>query len=435
MLREAGILLCLLNLLALWHVWFNLNTHEVPQRNDAKPKYNTSWKPAQDRINIHLVPHTHDDAGWQVSVDEYSLSQVDTILDNVMLQLEEDENRRFTFAETNFFVSWYRRQSSARQKRMKALILGNRMEFVNGGWVQHDEACLLFGDMIDQTTRGHHWLAREFDGLVPTVGWQLDPFGHSNTQAWLLSAKAGFSSLFFGRSDYRELAQRYKNATLQYIWQGRQLAQGEPMSHVLTSQLFGDGNLGNYGTKYEFEFTDATRRNYVQDDEEMQDYNLDLWVERIVEWARKQNRSMPGNHQLWMLGTDFTYQSASRWFSNYDKLIHYLNKDGRVRMFYSTPSHFAKELVAQHQRSPFEMRQGVDLFPLADGPRQYWTGYFTSRPTLKRQYRYSSQFLQFARQIEAFHFYRNQGHHYAPQPAMKRRATSKVGRFARIHTS
>lgn len=56
--------------------------------------------------------------------------------------------------------------------------------------------------MIDQTTLGHAFLAKEFD-IAPTVGWQVDPFGHSSTQASLLSWAAGFDALFFGRIDYQ----------------------------------------------------------------------------------------------------------------------------------------------------------------------------------------------------------------------------------------
>lgn len=40
-------------------------------------------------------------------------------------------------------------------------------------------------------------------GKVPRVGWQLDPFGHSATQAALMSAVVGFDGLFFGRADYQ----------------------------------------------------------------------------------------------------------------------------------------------------------------------------------------------------------------------------------------
>lgn len=40
-------------------------------------------------------------------------------------------------------------------------------------------------------------------GFVPRVGWQIDPFGHSATQAGLLAAQVGFDALFFGRADYQ----------------------------------------------------------------------------------------------------------------------------------------------------------------------------------------------------------------------------------------
>ena len=53
----------------------------------------------------------------------------------------------------------------------------------------HDEASTHFIDMIDQTTLGHRMIIDAFgQEAVPTTGWQLDPFGHSATNAALLSA-------------------------------------------------------------------------------------------------------------------------------------------------------------------------------------------------------------------------------------------------------
>jgi len=46
--------------------------------------------------------------------------------------------------------------------------------------------------MVDQTTRGHQFLKKNFGpDAVPRGTRQIDPFGHSNTQAWLLGAEAG----------------------------------------------------------------------------------------------------------------------------------------------------------------------------------------------------------------------------------------------------
>lgn len=52
----------------------------------------------------------------------------------------------------------------------------------------HDEAATHYIDMIDQTTLGHRFIKEEF-GVTPRIGWQIDPFGHSALQAYLLGAE------------------------------------------------------------------------------------------------------------------------------------------------------------------------------------------------------------------------------------------------------
>jgi hypothetical protein len=60
--------------------------------------------------------------------------------------------------------------------------------FRNGGWCMHDEAVVHYIDMIDQTTLGHRMIKKQFK-KIPRAGWQIDPFGHSAVQAYLLGAE------------------------------------------------------------------------------------------------------------------------------------------------------------------------------------------------------------------------------------------------------
>ena len=65
--------------------------------------YSTCPATVPGRLNVHLVPHTHDDVGWLKNVDEYYYGArrditpvgVQYILDSVMPQLYADPNKRW----------------------------------------------------------------------------------------------------------------------------------------------------------------------------------------------------------------------------------------------------------------------------------------------------------------------------------------------------
>jgi len=63
----------------------------------------------------------------------------------------------------------------------------------------HDEACPVYEDMIANMMKGHQWALDEF-GVKPRIGWQIDPFGHSNTNIRMMY-EMGFEAWFFWRMD------------------------------------------------------------------------------------------------------------------------------------------------------------------------------------------------------------------------------------------
>ena len=91
-------------------------------------------------ITVHIVPHSHTDPGWLSTYDTYYGSSVKTILSAVVKEMEASPNRTFAWAETCFFARWYAEQSARKREVVHRLVASGQLEFVGGGWVQHDEA-------------------------------------------------------------------------------------------------------------------------------------------------------------------------------------------------------------------------------------------------------------------------------------------------------
>ena len=64
-------------------------------------------------------------------------------------------------------------------------------------------------------TAGHHFLFSQFNTL-PKVGWQIDPFGHSNANS-IIHFSMGFDSQFFARVDYKDKERRMRDKDLELI--------------------------------------------------------------------------------------------------------------------------------------------------------------------------------------------------------------------------
>lgn len=69
-----------------------------------------------------------------------------------------------------------------------------------------------------------------------------------------------------------------------------------------------------------------------------------------------------------------------------------------MNLFYSTPSCYLKSL---HEANITWPTKSDDFFPYASDPHAYWTGYFSSRPTIKRFERVGNHFLQVCKQLSA----------------------------------
>ena len=83
------------------------------------------------------------------------------------------------------------------KKKVKLYVKQGRLDLVHGGMVSTDEACTNYAAIIKNMHLGRKFLHEEF-GVMPTIGWQLDPFGHTETNADLFS-QIGLDTIFFSR--------------------------------------------------------------------------------------------------------------------------------------------------------------------------------------------------------------------------------------------
>ena len=323
-------------------------------------------------INVHMIGHTHDDPGWLKTMDEYFSgtnssimpTSVSIIFDTVLGALEEDPQKMYSFCEISFFSIWWKEQTDAKKEKIKALVKNEQLVFLNGGWVMHDEAGAHYVSMIDQTTLGHTFLKEAFDGYTPRVGWQIDPFGHSNTHAWL-SSEVGFDALYFGRIDYQDKEKRMAEKNMEMVWKG---SESMPEAQVFTGAF----TSGNYGPPEGFCF-DAPGGTWcaddpIVDDETLSTYNMDTKVPQFIQALEQELSTSRGNNIMMKMGSDMTWSNSRTWFKSIDVLIKQVNAvQSKFKLAYSNPERYTKARAAETAANTVDWSQKTDdFFPYAD---------------------------------------------------------------------
>jgi len=115
--------------------------------------YNTT-----EFLNVHLIPHTHNDIGWLKTIDQYyygswnniTWAGVQYILDSVIGRMIREPTMKFIYVEIAFFTRWWNEQSVATQIAVKTLVKTGNLVFINAGWCMNDEAAVYYEDSIDQ---------------------------------------------------------------------------------------------------------------------------------------------------------------------------------------------------------------------------------------------------------------------------------------------
>ncbi|XP_008200174.3 lysosomal alpha-mannosidase [Tribolium castaneum] len=357
------------------------------------------WDP--NALNVHLVPHSHDDLGWLKTVDKYYFQDVQNVIGSVIGALKQNPDRKFIQVETAFFKKWWDHQNDLVKRDVIKLVNNGQLEISNGGWSMNDEATVNYQSTIDQYTLGLRYLEDTLGPCArPKSAWAIDTFGHSREQASIV-AQLGFDSTFFMRLDYRDREKRLKEKTADFLWQGSQNLNN---SNIFTSVFY----RGTYSYPDGFCFDIVCNDEPIIDDANSPDYNYEKKVDDFADFVRGQADKYPTNNIFVAMGDDVRYPAAWTNFLNIDRLIkgfelfprNYTNKP--IKLLYSSPACYTKAVNDYVTANNYKLDVKTDDFlPYATDGYGYWSGFYVSRPATKRFERIGNNFLQIAKQIAA----------------------------------
>ncbi|KAG4914521.1 hypothetical protein JHK87_052078 [Glycine soja] len=372
-----------------------------------------------EKLKVFVVPHSHNDPGWKLTVDEYYDRQSRHILDTIVQTLSKDSRRKFIWEEMSYLERWWRDASDEMKESFINLVKNGQLEIVGGGWVMNDEANSHYFAIIEQIAEGNMWL-NDTIGFVPKNSWAIDPFGYSSTMAYLLR-RMGFDNMLIQRTHYELKKELAWHKNLEYIW--RQSWDAEETTDIFVHMM----PFYSYDIPHtcgpepaiccQFDF--ARMSGFAYEQCPWGQYPVETTQENVQERAlklldqyKKKSTLYRTNTLLVPLGDDFRYinvEEAEAQFRNYQMLFDYINsnpslnaeaKFGTLEDYFVTLREEAERI---NYSSPGEIGSGLvegfpslsgDFFTYADRQQDYWSGYYVSRPFFKAVDRVLEQTLR-----------------------------------------
>ncbi len=144
---------------------------------------------------VFAVPHTHYDAVWIFTEEEYYHINLEIIKKACEL-LEKYPEFTFLFEQTHFLEKLKSREPELFEK-VKKFVKEGRIEIASGEYLMPDLLLPQEEVIVRELLRGKLWIEKEL-GVSPRVMWQADSFGLP-AQLPQICKKAGYDYIAFRR--------------------------------------------------------------------------------------------------------------------------------------------------------------------------------------------------------------------------------------------
>ncbi|CAL5378050.1 unnamed protein product [Camellia sinensis] len=105
-----------------------------------------------ETLKVFVVPHSHNDPGWKLTVEEYYDRQSRHILDTIVEALSKDPHCKFIWEEMSYLERWWKDALETKKESFINLVKNAQLEIVGGGWVMNDEfPCNMGWPFIGET--------------------------------------------------------------------------------------------------------------------------------------------------------------------------------------------------------------------------------------------------------------------------------------------
>ncbi|MFW6194658.1 MAG: alpha-mannosidase [Halobacteriota archaeon] len=145
---------------------------------------------------IYLVPHTHYDAMWVFTKEDYFYINIDLILKKVVDILEKYPDYKFTIEQT-FLIEEVELRYPELFSKIKEYIRQGRLEIADGEYLMADMMVPQEETLVREILVGKKYVKKKFGVDVPVM-WQADSFG-LNAQLPQIYKKSGYKWLAFRR--------------------------------------------------------------------------------------------------------------------------------------------------------------------------------------------------------------------------------------------
>ncbi|OMJ30396.1 Alpha-mannosidase 2x [Smittium culicis] len=376
-----------------------LGTIDLPFSSDQKKIWKTPKK-----LVLHILPHTHNDLGWNLTFEEYYLQYVRSAMRNSVIELYKNPKRRMTWGDSPYIEMWLSFEGHLPNnilsdpklakitwlQLLTSVINNGQFEFAGLEYSSPDEFLSTLYSQFTNMDVGRRYLSSNFN-LTSRVGWHIDNFGHRQTTPLLLKAN-GIDKLLLGRMSFRKEQILKASGGYQFNWNSL-FNSSSIFSHYLSI------HYGYPARSFDFDRQLSCNPNHL--------------IKLLNNFAISQVPLYPSHGQiLVMMGDDFRFVYAKRAYECLDSIIDLSNSNtlpafghgnSQISIRYSTVSEYMASVTDYFEKNP-DLRSKLpdvngDLGQYNDIPLEnYWTGIYSTRPFLKFYVRKAERLL---RQSEA----------------------------------